>query len=132
MKTKRKKGKTLGKMKIEAQTIFNAYIRKRDEGHGCISCGQHKVLQAGHFFPVGGYDGLRFNEDNCHGECAGCNCFDEAHLIHYRDNLEGKIGHERLNLLYQDAEDYKKNGHKWSRSEIEEIVEKYKRKIKEL
>ena len=125
-----KKKKSLPKLKKEAQIVFNAFIRKRDEGLGCISCGQHKVLQCGHFFPVGGYDGLRFNEHNANGECAGCNCFDEAHLIHYRDNLEGKIGADNLALLYQNAADYKKHGYKFSRSEVEEIIKEYKLKLR--
>ncbi len=65
-----KKHKTLGKLKQEAQKAFNKYIRLRDSGAGfftCISCGMTKStdeMDAGHFYPVQGYDGLRFNEDN--------------------------------------------------------------------
>ena len=127
-----KKKKTLAKLKKEAQVVFNAYIRKRDEGHPCISCSQYKTLQAGHYYPVGSYDGLRFDEDNCHGECAGCNCFKTSHLIEYGFNLEVKLGKKRYKDLIQRANEYKKNGYKWSRSEIEEIIKKYKQKIDEL
>ena len=116
------------KLKAELQLIFNAYIRKRDEGLPCISCGQIKPLQAGHYFPVQGYDGLRFNEFNVNGECAGCNCFDDAHLIHYGHNLIQKIGLEDYYGLRSDAIVYKQNGHKWSRSELIELIEVYKRK----
>lgn len=125
-----KKRKSLPKLKAELQIIFNSYIRERDRNQPCISCGQFKTLQAGHFFPVKGYDSLRFNEDNVHGECAGCNCFDEGHLIGYYENLIARIGNERLEELKERARAYKKNGYKWTRSELEEMIIIYKNKLK--
>ena len=127
-----KKQKTLGKLKQEVQAVVNAYIRKRDEGKPCISCGQYNTLQAGHFFAVGGYDGIRFIEDNIHGECARCNCWDESHLIGYRDNLLDRIGQERLDILYTAAANYKQYGYKFTRSELMEIKKKYQTKLNEL
>lgn len=133
MKTeKKKKSVSLPKLKNKLQEIFNEYIRLRDKDKPCISCGERRILQAGHFFPVSGYDGLRFDEDNVHGECAGCNGFDDMHLLGYRDNLVRKIGQERFIALTQRAADYKKNGYKWSRSELLEKIEHYKAKVKEL
>ena len=125
-----KKRKSLPKLKAELQIIFNSYIRERDKGKPCISCGQFKTLQAGHFFPVNGYDSLRFNEDNVHGECAGCNCFDEGHLISYHENLIARIGTDRVEQLKEMARDYKMNGYKWTRSELEAMIERYKNKLK--
>lgn len=127
-----KKAKSLPKLKAEAQLVFNAYIRKRDEGQPCISCGEFKTLQAGHYFPIQGYDGLRYEEFNVNGECAGCNCFDESHLIGYGDNLKNKLGDRNFGLLKLRAEDYKKNGYKWSRSELEQMIAFYKNEIKNL
>ena len=127
-----KKTKTLPKLKKELQLIFNAYIRKRDEGKPCISCGQNKDLQAGHYFSVRMYDSLRLDEDNVHGECASCNCFNDSHLIGYGDNLINRIGIERLEELKQKAADYKRNGYKWSRSELIEKIEYYKQKLKKI
>ena len=121
-----KKQKTLGKLKQAAQKIFNAFIRQRDEAYPCISCGEYKPLQSGHYFPCSTHDGVRFDEDNVHGECAYCNCFNEGHLIGYGENLPGRIGVERFEALKQRAADYKKFGHKWSRSELEEIIQTYK------
>lgn len=126
----KKKTKSLPKLKKELQKVFNAYIRQRDSNQPCISCGQFKPLQAGHFYSVKMYDGLRFDEDNCFGECVGCNCFNESHLIGYGDNLIGRIGQDRVNELKQRAADYKKNGYKWSRSELLELIEIYKKKLK--
>jgi len=123
---------TIPKLKAKAQLVFNAYIRERDKDQPCISCGQFKTLQAGHYYPVQGYDGLRFNEDNVHGECAGCNCFDEGHLIGYGGYLVLRIGVDRLTALGKQAKDYKHNGYKFSRHELLEIIALYKKKITEL
>jgi hypothetical protein len=127
------KTKTLPKLKAELQLIFNAYIRLRDESKPCISCGEFKPnMQAGHFFAVGGYDGLRFVEDNVHNECPHDNCFNESHLILYAINLKKRIGDERYELLIERASDYKCNGYKFSRSELIELIEYYQNKIVEL
>lgn len=123
---KKQSGISLPKLKAKAQEVFNAYIRERDKDLPCISCGQYKTLQAGHYYPVKGYDGLRYDLDNVHGECAGCNCFDEGHLISYGENLKHKIGEQRMAELKQRAAEYKKNGKKWSRSELMDIIKKYK------
>ena len=124
---------TLPKLKAKCQLVFNEYIRLRDKDMPCISCSQPKPYkQAGHFYPVQGFDGLRFNEDNCHGECPGCNGFDDMHLLKYKDNLIERIGYMKFKILTYKAEDYKKNGYRWSRSEILELTEHYKQKIKEL
>ena len=127
------KKQTLPKLKAKCQLLFNEYIRLRDKDKVCISCGKFKpYLQAGHFYSVKMYDGLRFNEDNCHGECPGCNGFDACHLISYTENLKKRIGLARYETLNNKAKDYKMNGYKWSRSEILELIETYKQKIKEL
>jgi hypothetical protein len=83
-------------------------------------------MNAGHFFPVKGYDGLRFDEFNVNGECVSCNSFNEGHLIGYNDNLKNKIGLKALNKLKQRAKEYKMNGYKWARFELEEMIKKYK------
>ena len=56
-----KKKKTLPKLKKECQVVFNAFIRERDKDLPCISCGRKLGLQAGHYYPTQGYDGLRFD-----------------------------------------------------------------------
>jgi hypothetical protein len=124
--------KSLPQLKALAQLAFNAYIRERDKNLPCISCGQMKPLQAGHFYPVKTYDGLRYDEDNCHGECQYDNCFNDFHLVPYEKNLIKRIGEQRYKELEQRADNYKKNGYKWSKSELIDIIKKYQQKIKEL
>lgn len=79
-------------------------------------------MDAGHYVPVKNGSALRFNEYNVHGECKGCNGFDQFHLIGYRRNLIDKIGLDMVEWLEANARVTKK----WSRSELEEIIEKYK------
>lgn len=129
---------TLPKLKKKLEIVFNKFIRLRDSGGGwftCISCGVTKstdIIDAGHYYSKNGYDGLRFDEDNVHGECQGCNRFDDSHLIAYTINLEAKIGWYELQNLKDRAALYKKSGYKWARFELEEMIEIYKLKIKDL
>lgn len=134
-----KKKLTLPKLKAKLQKVFNKYIRLRDSGGGfftCISCSLTKgtdEMNAGHFYAVKGYDGLRFDEENVHGECASCNCWNESHLIGYAINLKTKIGEDNLNNLHGRAADYKKNNNfKWNHCDLEEKIVYYTAKIKEL
>lgn len=118
---------TIPKLTAKAQKVFNAYIRERDSEDGyftCISCGRTLTtdqMDAGHFAPVKGGSALRFDEYNVNGECKRCNGFDEFHLIGYRRGIIEKYGEDVLNHLEQNARTIKK----WSRTELNEIIEKY-------
>jgi hypothetical protein len=127
-----KKTVTIPKLKAKLQVVFNSYIRERDKGKPCISCGQIGTLQAGHFYPVKNYDGLRFNELNTHGECPKCNLFDEMHLLSYAANLIDRIGEHEFNELKYSAHIYKMDGYKYSRTELEEMIKEYSEKLKQL
>ncbi len=127
------KAKTVQQLIKQLQPLFNKWIRLRDYGKPCISCGDYKDdMDAGHFFAKSGYSGLRFDEDNTHAECKRCNRFDESHLIGYSENLKERIGETDFKALKERAEDYKKNGKKWTRGELRELIEIYKNKIKDL
>lgn len=127
------KSETVGTLTKKLQKVFNEYIRLRDKDKPCISCGNYfDTKDAGHFYATSGYSGLRFDEDNVHGECARCNRFDESHLIGYAENLKIKIGESDYLALKQRAEDYKRFGVKWSRDELKEKIIFYQKKILEL
>ena len=49
-----------------------------------------------------------------------------ATLLGYSENLLKKIGKKRFEALKEKAKDYKKNGYKWSRSELEGLIEEFK------
>jgi hypothetical protein len=135
---KLEKPQTLGSMKGDIQELVNKSIRIRDSKNGffvCISCGRTlpiEVMQAGHYYAVSGYDGLRFDEDNIHGECINCNMFDPSHSIHYGRNLEKKIGPKRLEALHRRAAEYKKHRRKWRKRELRELWLYYDRIVKEM
>lgn len=81
---KREAMKPLGRLRAEAQTEFNRYIRLRDRlaGHGCICCGQpldwHSTkpggsVDAGHFVGRGSAPELAFDERNVNAQDKGHN-----------------------------------------------------------
>ena len=49
----------------------------------------------------------------------------------YSENLKQRIGDTDFNDLRLRAEDYKRNGRKWSREELRELIAEYKLKIKQ-
>jgi hypothetical protein len=111
-----------------AQMTFNKYIRHRDKGLNCISCDKPpKKANAGHYFSQGGHSNVRFNEDNVHLQCEHCNSFLSGNLLNYQIGIEKRIGGERLIALHEQAHTTKK----WTVQELNEIIETYKRKLKE-
>lgn len=125
---------SLGALKEQTQKIFNKYIRLRDEGKPCISSNipYKSDFDAGHCFSVGSYEGLRYDFDNVHGQSIMDNRFNEGNVVDYLINLPNRIGQERFDALLKRAEDYKKNGYKFSRPELLGIQKEVKKRIKEL
>jgi len=128
-KLKKEKLKTKRDHLKEAQKEFNAYIRERDKGNPCISCNKHHPgqIHAGHYRSVGACPELRFNEDNCHAQCAPCNNHKSGDIINYRINLIDKIGDDRLSNL--EGPHPMPN---WSIDEIIGFKKEFKQKLKAL
>ncbi len=120
------------KLMSEAKKAFQSWVRKRDEGKPCISCGKMEAEQwdGGHYFKAEVYRGVIFNEDNVHKQCSHCNRWLDANLIPYRANLIYKIGLIEVQELEKEADTTRQK--KWSRSELIEIRDKYKKLIKQL
>ena len=112
----------LPKLIKKAEKVFNAWIRQRDEGKGCISCG-NQIDHAGHYFSAGHYSGLRFNESNVHGQCAACNVFKHGNLIEYGIGLVNRYGTTFHIELLNKSKIHKLK--KWDREELENIIKKY-------
>ncbi len=117
---------TTQQLRIKAGKVFRKWIRKRDEGKPCISCGSYNVSDAGHYYSAGHYPALEFDEDNVHGQCRHCNSFLSGNLIEYRKGLLTKIGGDRVEFLDIKAGYYKRNGYKHDRARLIEIIESYK------
>lgn len=111
----------------QAQQAFNEFIRYRDRHLPCISCGRHHEGQyhAGHFRTTGANPELRFNEDNCHRQCAPCNNHLSGNLIAYRPALIAKIGQARFDALMGPHE-----LPKWKREDYIRIRDEYRAKLK--
>ncbi|EGB7356638.1 recombination protein NinG [Escherichia coli] len=113
----------------QAQQAFNAFIRYRDRDLPCISCGRHHEGQyhAGHFRTTGAHPELRFDEDNCHKQCAPCNNHLSGNLTAYRPALIARIGQSRFDALMGPHEIPK-----WTRDDYIRIRDEYRRKLREL
>lgn len=114
--------------------VFAYYIRLRDimpNGMGkCISCGKIKPymeLDCGHFYGRTNM-ATRFDEDNCNGECRGCNRASSDHLIFYQENLIKKIGIARFSSLREKAHSTKK----WEAEELQRMIDYYSKEVKRL
>ena len=114
------------------QTAFNAYIRKRDKDLPCISCGRFidkTNTHASHYFSVGSYPNLRFNEDNVHASCNHCNLYLHGNISEYSIKLPQRIGIKRFESL---KESRNKSTSKLSIPQIKELIKKYKLEIKKM
>jgi hypothetical protein len=83
----------------EAQTAFNGYIRIRDKGKSCVSCGKpddgSHQRHASHYRPSVNR-AVTFNTYNVHASCAQCNTMKSGNLIPYRAHLIEMIGEEKV------------------------------------
>lgn len=91
-----------------AQQAFNSYIRARDAGKPCISCGRPLSSEpnshdAGHYRSVGSAPHMRFAEDNAHGQCKHCNNHLSGNHVAYRQGLLERLGQRAVELIERDA-----------------------------
>lgn len=128
--------KTIPTLIREAQHAFNAYIRHRDKDKPCICCGQPLSMgnevsggsfDAGHYRSVGSASHLRFEESNVHGQRKACNRYGAGRAVNFRIGLIDRIGELAVLRLERDN-----RVHKWTREELIEIKDTYRRKLREL
>ena len=113
----------------EAQQAVNAWVRERDKGLPCISCGRHHHGQyhAGHYLSTGARANLRFDPTNIHKQCQPCNTHLSGNLLNYRIGLIAKIGLEAVEKLEGDHATKK-----WPIDELREIRDTYRADLKRL
>lgn len=90
-----------------AQQAFNGFVRARDVGKPCISCGKPPSTQAnstdcGHYRSVGSAPHMRFVEDNAHGQCKHCNQHLAGNHVAYRQGLIARIGLHAVEQIEAD------------------------------
>ena len=129
LQERREKLKTRREHMAEAQTAFNAYIRERDAGLPCVSCGRFHDGQwhAGHFRSAGGHPELRFEPLNIWRQCAPCNTHKSGDLVNYRAELVRRIGAEKVEWLEGPHE-----AKRYTIDDLKAIKAEYRAKIKAL
>ena len=112
------------------QKVFNTYIRMRDKDKNCISCDKKLVgkFDAGHFFSVGAYPNLRFNENNVHGQCVHCNRDKHGNVKEYDLRLKNILNDKEYSELLES----RNKPLKLSIDDVQDMIAIYKQKIKEL
>jgi protein-arginine kinase activator protein McsA len=123
--------KELTRLKLMLNATKNkvhAFIRNRDKGLNCISCNApySDDFQAGHFYPAGCFETLKFHFDNIHGQCVQCNLYHSGNFENYSLNLPKRIGVERYQSLVQLAEIDKQFQKVWTVDNLTEIHKQLK------
>lgn len=124
--------KSVAKLIQELQVIFNEYIRLRDKGKGCISCIDSYFSDAGHLFKKSTRPAMRFNPMAVHGQCRACNSLPDGNYEAMCKGIAQRYGKEYLTEVIQIANESRKTDHKWSRSELQELINYFKSEIKNL
>jgi hypothetical protein len=126
--------KSIAELIAEVQIEFNAYIRERDGAKGCFVCLRPfdqnipgRALHAGHVRSRGAAGHLRFNEDNCLGECEGCNGPRGAKPHQIKAGAIARIGAARFEELENNN-----TPHKWTREELIALKAEFRAKRKAL
>ena len=126
---RKEKIKTRSELAREAQQAFNTWIRLRDAGRPCISCGRHHQgqMHAGHYLSVGARPELRYEPLNVWLQCAPCNTHLSGNAVLFRQALVREIGLERVEWLEGPHQ-----AKKYTADELRAIKAEYTAKAREL
>ena len=97
--------KTKTQWKSEAQNAFNRYVRLRDAGKPCISCGRLPAqkyggtMDCGHYRTRGAAGHLAFNLHNTAAQCVQCNRDRAGAQKAFEHGLIQRIGSEKVEAL---------------------------------
>ena len=137
-----KKKVKVSTLKAKLDKTFSEYIRRREarilhQRTGtdisyaeCCSCGKVDLwrdMDAGHFVDRGD-NATRYAEDNVHAQCRRCNRFKGGRMAGYAEFMMEVYGLETIKELNQRSRQVKQ----FKTSELQELIELYKAKIKEL
>jgi hypothetical protein len=121
-------------LEAKLDKIFSEYVRLEqadDKGMCiCVSCGIMKYWQdidAGHFYSRQ-HRSVRWDEMNVHPECRYCNRFNIDHHIGYFKFMLDRYGVYKM----QELTDRKNTAKKWTREELQELIDIYTERVKQL
>ncbi|MFK7671796.1 recombination protein NinG [Pseudomonas lundensis] len=130
IKVRKEKLKSRADHLKDTQQAFNAWIRARDAGQRCISCGTTADVQycAGHYRTTAAAPELRFEPLNVNLQCnRNCNMGKSGNLLGYRPGLIKKIGIEAVEWLEGPHE-----AKKYTVEELKAMTAEYRAKTREL
>ena len=111
---------------IKLDTVFSKYIRRKDaidEIATCVTCGKKdhwSKLQNGHWASRKHYS-TRWDENNCHVQCAGCNVFRAGEIYLYTKYLCSQYGENFPEELYIKSQ----KTVKFADIDLVEMIDKY-------
>jgi len=126
-------GKKLTSSENTLDKNFKRYIRARDTQNGygfCCTCGtglKYEGSHAGHFLSCE-YPATRWDERNCHLQCAKCNTFQSGRQHEHGIYVDRVHGRGTTDLLLFKS----KAPCKWTNDEILAMSKKYREKYNEL
>jgi hypothetical protein len=131
----KKKTKSIATLLNDAAGLLQRIrrIESADENGmcACVSCGKvdhWRNLQGGHYMPRG-KSATKLEEHNINPQCVSCNHFHkESAKCQYAIWMIETYGYQYVKWL--EAESRKEK--KWLRVEVEELIESYKQRLKEL
>ncbi|RWT84804.1 recombination protein NinG [Enterobacter cloacae] len=100
--------KTKPQWRAEAQAAFNRYVRLRDAGKPCISCGRMPeqkfggTMDCGHYRTRGAAAHLAFNLHNTAAQCVYCNRDRDGAQKAFEQGLIERIGAEKVEAINND------------------------------
>lgn len=92
----------------EAQQAWNRYVRARDAGLPCASCGampENKIggtMDCSHYRSVGSSPHMRFHLHNAAAACVRCNRDLSGNVVELRKGLIARIGEEKVLAVEAD------------------------------
>jgi hypothetical protein len=136
LKKPKKKPKSIARLANDAADLLQRLVRMKAAGLDgmcqCVTCwriAHWKELQGGHFVERGKLS-TKLMVENVHPQCGGCNLFrmkTASGVLDYRRYMVGMYGEE----LVRDLELLAKQPKKYSRQEVQELSDEFRRQIKE-
>lgn len=135
-KFKQTKVKKTDRQKLIAKldTVFSEWVRLRDSDKNgickCITCGDFKHwrdIDCGHFITRDNM-GTRWEEENCHAQCAHCNRFKSGKQFEHGLAVDKVHGPGTTSKLLVKS----KGVCNWQDFEIEAMYKYYKSKVREI
>lgn len=110
IRLRKEKLKTKRDYTKEAQIAWNFYVRMRDLGKPCVSCGSMPdqkyggTMDCSHYRSVGAAPHLRFHLHNAASACVKCNRYLAGNVVELRRGLIERIGLEKVEAIEANNE----------------------------